>query len=125
MNTEREEFLQRLKEFGEEDDREAFRHTGVSDRRGWPATPARLSAWRIPWPGTSFFLDAERSEYVRYWPDLTCMLSPEGLLVVDNAVDKAPELENFRRAVAATCGVRQVLVPIGNGELVIQKDPEA
>lgn len=68
------------------------------------------------------FLDADRTEYVGYWPDLTRILARYGMLIVDNAVDKAEELEDFRRAVADTTGFRQVLVPIGNGELFIQKD---
>ena len=65
------------------------------------------------------FLDSERSLYVPWWPDLLRLLTPPGLIVVDNAVDKALELEDFRHVVAATPGVRQVLVPIGNGELFI------
>ncbi len=67
------------------------------------------------------FLDSERGEYVGWWPALERVLAPRGLLVVDNAVDKEAELTAFRQAVAATPGVREVLVPIGNGELFIQK----
>ncbi len=98
-------------------------HAGVADRvrvvQGDAAEFLRRSAdasWYL------IFLDAERSEYVLYWPDLTRILTTDGLIIVDNAVDKAAELEAFRQQVADTSGYRQVLVPIGNGELFIQRD---
>lgn len=100
-----------------------FRKAGVMDQIqvvAGDATTFLQSAVTAAWD--LIFLDAERAEYVHYWPDLTRILAPEGLLVVDNAVDKATELEAFRRVVEDTPAVRQVLVPIGNGELLIQKD---
>lgn len=77
---------------------------------------ARARDWDL------IFLDADRKRYVNWWPDLFRILAEDGLLVVDNALDKADELEGFRSVVAATSGSRQVLVPIGNGELFIQHD---
>ena len=68
------------------------------------------------------FLDSERSEYVGWWPDLLRVLRPHGLLIVDNAVDRAAELKDFVRVAQATRGIRLVLVPIGNGELLLQKE---
>jgi predicted O-methyltransferase YrrM len=100
-----------------------FERAGVADRvrvvQGDAAEFLRRSAaasWDL------IFLDAERAEYIRYWPDLTRILTTDGLIIVDNAVDKAAELEAFRQRVADTSGYRQVLVPIGNGELFIQRD---
>lgn len=98
---------------------ENFRQAGVADRiQVVSANPGAFlrsfqeGAWEL------IFLDAARSEYVGYWPDLTRILAAEGLNIVDNAV----ELEEFRGVVADTPGFRQVLVPIGNGELFIQRD---
>ncbi len=67
------------------------------------------------------FLDSERSEYVGWWPDLLRVTAADGLIIVDNAVDKATEIEAFVNVVQSTPGVRQVLVPIGNGELFIHR----
>ncbi|NMP23758.1 O-methyltransferase [Sulfobacillus harzensis] len=100
-----------------------FERAGVSDKIdlvvGDAGTVLRNGddeAWDL------IFLDAERSEYLQYWPDLLRGLTKEGLLIVDNALDKAVELQPFRDAVERTVGVKLVLVPIGNGELFIQKD---
>lgn len=102
---------------------ENFRQAGVADRiqvvsgdAGEFLRHTHDATWDV------IFLDAERSEYVVYWADLTRILAPNGLIIVDNAVDKAVELEDFRRVVAGTPGFRQVLVPLGNGELFIQRD---
>jgi hypothetical protein len=43
------------------------------------------------------------------------------LLVVDNAVSHAAELENFLALVRDTPGWRTVVVPIGKGELIALK----
>lgn len=102
---------------------ENFQRAGVADRieivSGDAAAflqAADADAWNL------IFLDAERSHYVGYWSDLIRILAPDGLLIVDNALDKAAELAEFRRLVANTEEFRHVLVPIGNGELFIQRD---
>lgn len=102
---------------------ENFRQAGVADRiqmvpgdAGAFLRSSQNGAWDL------VFLDAERSEYVGYWPDLTRIVASDGLIIVDNAVDKAVELEDFRRIVEGTPGFRSVVVPIGNGELFIQRD---
>lgn len=68
------------------------------------------------------FLDAERSAYTRYWPDLVRVLTPGGLLVVDNAVSHAGELSGFRDQIAADARVMQALVPVGAGALLVVKE---
>lgn len=112
-------------EFNPEKVREAahnFGEAGVADRiqivqgdAGVFLRTSEPSTWDL------IFLDAVRIEYVGYWPNLIRILAPNGLIIVDNAVDKAVEIA-FREAVAKTPGFRQVLVPIGNGELFIQPD---
>jgi len=69
------------------------------------------------------FLDAERPEYVSYWPDLVRSLRARGMLVVDNVVSHADEVAQFRELVASDASVMDVLVPIGAGALVIIKQP--
>jgi predicted O-methyltransferase YrrM len=68
------------------------------------------------------FLDTDRSQYVGWWPALQQKLRPGGLLVVDNAASHAGEMAPFVEAVEATPGFTSVLVPIGNGELLVLKE---
>lgn len=68
------------------------------------------------------FLDANRGEYVSLWQDLQRVLTGGGLLVVDNAVSHAREMEDFVQVVRQTEGYLTSLVPVGKGELVILKE---
>ena len=68
------------------------------------------------------FLDAERSAYVDYWPDLFRVLLPGGLLVVDNVLSHASEVEEFRALVSNQTGVTEAVVPTGAGVLLIVND---
>ena len=68
------------------------------------------------------FLDSDRGQYVDWWASLQHILAPGCLLVVDNAISHARQLEDFSRLVATTDGYLSSLSPIGKGELVILKD---
>ena len=67
------------------------------------------------------FLDSDRKQYPAWWPLLQSVLAPRGLLVVDNAVSHADEVEGFIAQVRATPGWQSVMVPVGNGEFVALK----
>ena len=71
------------------------------------------------------FLDAERTHYVDYWPEVDRILAPGGLLVVDNCISHAHEVADFRALVGACRDYRQALVPIGAGLLLISKERHA
>jgi predicted O-methyltransferase YrrM len=64
------------------------------------------------------FLDAERPEYVGYWPNVRRTLAPGGTLVIDNAVSHAAELSDISRQLANDPRLTTVSVPIGEGLLV-------
>ena len=68
------------------------------------------------------FLDAERTYYTDYWPDLTRVLRPNGLLVVDNTLSHAKELE-FSELVYSDPQVTSTLVTVGAGVLLTVKAP--
>ncbi|MBZ4019001.1 O-methyltransferase [Streptomyces purpurogeneiscleroticus] len=68
------------------------------------------------------FLDSDRGQYADWWPSLQRILADGCLLVVDNAISHAHQLEDFNRLVAASDGYLSSLSPIGKGELVIMKD---
>ncbi|MBV9126723.1 MAG: class I SAM-dependent methyltransferase [Verrucomicrobia bacterium] len=68
------------------------------------------------------FLDADRSHYVPWWPELRRVLAPGGLLVVDNVISHADEVAEFRRLVTADSGAFITsLVPIGKGQWLVLK----
>jgi predicted O-methyltransferase YrrM len=67
------------------------------------------------------FLDAHREHYAGWWPALRDVLAPGGLLVVDNAVSHAAELEPFLAGVRAEPGWRSVVAPVGKGEFIALK----
>jgi predicted O-methyltransferase YrrM len=64
------------------------------------------------------FLDAERPEYVGYWPNVRRTLAAGGTLAIDNAVSHAAELSDVNRLLADDPRLTTVLVPIGDGLLV-------
>jgi predicted O-methyltransferase YrrM len=68
------------------------------------------------------FLDSDREQYVGWWSALRRILEPGRLIVVDNAISHAHQIEDFARQVAASEGYLSSLCPIGNGELVILKE---
>lgn len=68
------------------------------------------------------FLDSDRGQYVEWWPALRRTVADGGLIVVDNAVSHAHQLEDFTQLVAASDGCLSSLSPIGKGELVILKE---
>jgi predicted O-methyltransferase YrrM len=67
------------------------------------------------------FLDADRERYFDWWPQVQRVLAPGGLLIADNAVSHAAEMERFCRQVQATPGWRSLVIPVGNGEFVALK----
>ena len=71
------------------------------------------------------FLDAERSAYAGYWPDLLRVLRPGGLLAVDNVLSHAEEVRELRALVNAEERVSEALVPTGAGLLLIVLAPTA
>jgi predicted O-methyltransferase YrrM len=62
------------------------------------------------------FLDSERSEYSRWWPNIRRILRKGGLLVVDNANSHPGEMAPFVALVSADHDFRACTVPVGNGE---------
>ena len=67
------------------------------------------------------FLDAERPAYVSYWEDLVRVLASPGLLIVDNAISHAEEMEPFRALAEADARVTVSPVAVGAGVLLIAR----
>ena len=64
------------------------------------------------------FLDAERTEYPRWWPHPMRVLRPGGLLVADNATSHPEEIAPLRALVEAEPGMVTITVGVGKGELL-------
>ncbi|RYY03520.1 MAG: methyltransferase domain-containing protein [Gammaproteobacteria bacterium] len=67
------------------------------------------------------FLDSNRSDYINWWPHIKRSLRTGGLLVVDNAISHAAELESFIKAVREDDAFITSLLPIGKGEFLASK----
>jgi predicted O-methyltransferase YrrM len=69
------------------------------------------------------FLDAERPAYAGYWPELVRVLTPAGLLAVDNVLSHAEEVEHFRSLIRSEARVSEAVVPTGAGLLLVVLGP--
>lgn len=68
------------------------------------------------------FLDSEPADYPGWWADLQHTVRSGGLMVVDNATPHRQEMAPFVDLVGHTPRYPTVLLPIGNGELVIFRE---
>ena len=66
------------------------------------------------------FLDASRSNYVGWWPDIRRALD-WGMLVVDNAVSHENEMRPFLNLIRTEADLDQVVLPVGKGQLIITR----
>ncbi|GAA2682550.1 O-methyltransferase [Actinoplanes palleronii] len=61
------------------------------------------------------FLDAERTEYPRWWPHPVRVLRPGGLLVIDNVLSHPDEVAAFLELLAGESSLSGWTVPVGKG----------
>jgi len=67
------------------------------------------------------FLDALRSEYCKWWPEIRRVLRSGGLLIVDNATSHPEEMAPFVADVRRDNNFTTCVVPIGKGEFLATK----
>ncbi|MDV0440149.1 O-methyltransferase [Xanthomonas sacchari] len=100
-----------------------FAHAGVE--ACVDLVQADAGAWLADAASATFdlvFLDAERTLYCDWWPQLRRVLRPGGLLVVDNALSHAAEMAPFAALLQADAAFTRTTLPVGNGELLAVKD---
>jgi len=68
------------------------------------------------------FLDAERTDYMKFAEDVTEALRVGGLLVCDNAISHRSELIDFTNYIKSHPDFTTCLVPVGKGEFLAYKD---
>ena len=68
------------------------------------------------------FLDADRSQYPVWWPELNRVLRPGGLLIADNATSHVEQMAPFVSLLKADPTFTVCIVPVGKGELLAVKN---
>lgn len=70
----------------------------------------------------AIFLDAERTQYVGWWPHPFRVLRPGGLMLVDNAHHPAPdELTEFVELIDGEARLDHLTLMIGSGLILVRK----
>jgi len=77
---------------------------------------ALASLKQLPGPFDLVFLDADRPQYLAYLEEIVPRMRKGGLLVTDNVVSHAGELEAFLGRVKSHPQLLSVTLPVGNGE---------
>jgi predicted O-methyltransferase YrrM len=101
--------------------RDNLRRAGVLDRVDIVPGRAADTLAELPGPFDFVFLDADRGSYAAYLELVVPKLRVGGLLVADNVVSHAEELDSYLRAVRSHPALFSVTVPVGNGEEISQK----
>jgi len=96
--------------------RENLTRAGLADRVDIIAGPAATTLRDLPGPFDFVFLDADRPSYLMYLELVVPKIVSGGLLVADNVVSHASELQDYLARVKSHPALFSVTVPVGNGE---------
>jgi predicted O-methyltransferase YrrM len=94
---------------------------GLDERVDIVAGPAADSLRDLPGPFDFIFLDADRPSYLTYLELVIPKLVTGGLLVADNVVSHASELQDYLARVKSHPALFSVTIPVGNGEEISLK----
>ncbi len=94
---------------------------GVDERVDIVVRPAADSLRDLAGPFDFIFLDADRPSYLTYLELVVPKLVTGGLLVADNVVSHASELQDYLARVKSHPALFSVTVPVGNGEEISLK----
>jgi predicted O-methyltransferase YrrM len=101
--------------------RENLARAGLSHLVDIIQGPAGDTLHGLPGPFDFVFLDADRGNYLTYLELVVPKLTRRGLLVADNVVSHAGELQDYLARVRSHPALYSVTVPIGNGEEISLK----
>lgn len=101
---------------------ENFLRAGLADLIDLRHTDAGSFLQAETQPFDVIFLDSDRHQYVGWWPRLSTLITPGGLLIADNATSHAAQMADFMALVRKSNGFITSLVPIGNGEFLAHKE---
>ncbi len=95
--------------------------------------PALETMDRLRGPFDLIFIDADKTNYLNYYRRSLDLLSPQGVILIDNVLwdgevlrhppqdDRAAAIQELNRMVAADPGVSAVLVTVRDGVFVVRK----
>jgi predicted O-methyltransferase YrrM len=98
-----------------------LKRAGLSDRVTLHTGEAASLIEALAGPFDLVFLDADRPTYLRYLELVLPRLRAGGLLVADNVVSHAAELQEYLRAVRHHPDLETVTLPVGKGEELTYK----
>ena len=101
--------------------RENLARAGLADRVEIVPGPAADTLRDVAGPFDFIFLDADRPSYLTYLELVVPKLVTGGLLVADNVVSHASELQDYLARVKSHPALFSVTVPVGNGEEISLK----
>ena len=96
--------------------RENLAKAGLADRVDIVEGPAATTLRDLPGPFDFVFRDADRPSYLTYLELVVPKIVSGGLLVADNVVSHASELQDYLARVKSHPALFSVTVPVGNGE---------
>ncbi len=97
--------------------------------------PALATMQGLTGPFDLVFIDADKANYVNYYRRALELVSPKGVILIDNVLwsgdvlihpppdDRAAAIQELNRLVAADARVSAVLLTIRDGVLVVKKKP--
>lgn len=104
--------------------REHLNALGLADQVTFLAEDAGHRLARVHDTGVDvLFLDAERTEYVSWWPHPVRVVRPGGLILIDNAISHSAELDEFVHLLDRQAGLDRQLLNIGKGVQLIVRTP--
>jgi predicted O-methyltransferase YrrM len=102
--------------------RDNFRRAGLEQRIALIQTEAKAYLSGCNERFDILFLDAERSEYMGYIEAIERILRPGGLMLVDNALSHADELEEFIGYISGCKRYVTATATIGKGEFMAWRE---
>lgn len=78
----------------------------------------------IPQHWDFIFLDSDRSQYTAWWTHILRVWSG-GIIVCDNAVSHAPEMQSFLAQIDNEASLQRTILTIGDGQLLIRRQTQA
>jgi predicted O-methyltransferase YrrM len=100
-----------------------LQRAGLADRVTIQQGPARDVLAGLSGTFDLIFLDADRPNYLAYLDLLLPLLTPGGVLITDNVISHADEVQDFLHKLKHDPALETVTLPLGNGEEVTYKLP--
>jgi len=115
--------------------RQYFAHSPIGEKIEIRMGPALDTMRHLKGPFDLIFIDADKINYVNYYRQALDLVSPQGVILIDNVLwggdvlkqpppdEKTAAIQDLNRVVATDPRVTAVLVTIRDGVLVVRQKP--